>query len=207
MRGYIERAHLRQGRSLIGTDEVGRGCLAGPVVAACVALDYDRFFKIKKPERDLIRDSKKLSATQRQAALPLIHQFAHHVCIGIAAVSEIEQLGIAPATFLAMRRALAQSQSTYDLLLVDGNQKVAGYQGAQEPIISGDNLVYAIAAASIIAKEHRDQHMREQADIYPNYGFDSHVGYGTKQHLTMIHQHGICPLHRKNFAPIRNAIL
>jgi ribonuclease HII len=156
--------------------------------------------------KDLVRDSKTLSTKQRQRVVPAIKEVAIEWAIGQASVGEIEKHNILQATFLAMRRALGLLTQKYDMLLVDGNQQVAGYQGEQMTIISGDDHCYAIAAASIIAKEHRDEYMRQQSKIYPQYGFDHHVGYGTKVHLNSIIEHGICPLHRKTFAPVAKAL-
>lgn len=205
-KGKIEKELLESGYSIVGVDEVGRGCIAGPVFAACVALDYDLLNQLSNKEKSLIRDSKKLSSTQRARILPIIHQISQEAYIAMANVREIETLGIAPATFKAMRRSLKLCQHNYTMLLVDGNQPLANYHGEQRQVIGGDQLCYAIAAASILAKEARDQFMQSQAERYPEYGFESHVGYGTKAHIENIHKLGICPLHRRNFAPIKNMV-
>jgi len=202
MRGEIEAKAKASGLTILGVDEVGRGCLAGPVFAACVAIDYEALAELSDAERNLLRDSKKLSAKQRQAVQLLIARVAKECFIGSATEREIETKGIVGATFLAMHRSIAQCKQSYGLLLVDGNQKLPDYNGDQQTVVGGDNECYAIAAASIIAKEARDLYMREQAEAFPVYGFDKHVGYGTKQHLEMIALHGICHLHRRNFAPI-----
>lgn len=201
-RGALEKKLLAEGRLLVGIDEVGRGCIAGPVYTACVSLDYHRLFKLRASERALIRDSKKLSTKQRQDILGVIHTIAIEAHVGISSAREVERYGIVEAIFLAMRRALNQCRTPHDLLLVDGNQEVTGHSGEQLTIVEGDYYCYAIAAASIIAKEARDDFMREQALVYPNFGFENHVGYSTREHLEKIEAHGICPLHRKNFAPI-----
>lgn len=206
LRGQIEKDLLSAGRTLAGIDEVGRGCIAGPIVAACVILDYDRVAALPTADRDLLRDSKTLSASQRQYMVPVIHSISvdcHYAC---ASVEEIERLGIVQANFLAMRRAIGQCRKLFDILLVDGKQKIGGYQGEQLPIVKGDNLCFAIAAAATIAKEARDNYMRQESSRYPAYGFDAHVGYGTSHHIKMIDQHGICELHRRNFDPIRSMI-
>ncbi len=205
-RGKIEKEYLVQGLKLAGVDEVGRGCLAGPVHAAFAILDYDRVFKLKPKIRQLIRDSKLLSREQRAAIVPTIQEVALDWQVAHATVEEIEELNIVNASFLAMRRALAGSKFPVDVLLIDGKMKLKGYDGAQRAIIGGDNLCFAIAAAAILAKETRDAHMRSMADIYPHYGFEAHVGYSTERHLANIARHGICPLHRKTFLPIRNIL-
>ncbi len=200
LQGDIEKKFLSQGKQLIGVDEVGRGCIAGPVFAACTSLDYAALDALSPADRALIRDSKTLSHEQRSRVIPAIQDIAVEAGIGMADVSEVETLGIVQATFLAMKRALALCFQRYDILLIDGRAKITGYQGTQEAIIKGDSLCYAIAAASIIAKEARDDYMRHIASKFPLYGFDKHVGYGTNHHREMIRAHGLCPLHRRNFS-------
>lgn len=203
LRGRMEKELLAQGVRCAGVDEVGRGCLAGPVTAACVVLDVAKVAKLPYAERLLLKDSKQLTTVQRKYMLPRIREVSVACEIGFASVEEIERIGILQATFLAMRRAMNVCRESFDLLLVDGKLKVAGWDGEQRPLVKGDNLCWSIAAASILAKEARDDYMREQAKAYPGYGFDEHVGYGTKQHLARIKKQGICPLHRRNFDPIR----
>lgn len=202
----LEIGWSQQGWRVGGVDEVGRGCLAGPVYAACVVLDHDRLATLPKADLGLIRDSKTLSAAQRARILPRLHAVADEICIGIATVEEIDSLNILQATFVAMRRALAALRHPLDLLVIDGKQRLPGYQGQQEAIIDGDALCMAVAAASIVAKEARDAYMRAQDLLYPVYGFAEHVGYGTASHRLSIAQHGICPLHRRSFAPIRESL-
>lgn len=191
--------------TIAGIDEVGRGCLAGPVFAACVVLDQSRLACLPVAERNLIRDSKKLTARQRTQVLPVIVQISHSYAFGAAVVDEIERLGIQAATFLAMRRALCLLPVP-DLLRVDGRFVVPKIEIAQQAVIGGDSLHAEIAAASIVAKVARDRWMTVQALRYPQYGFERHVGYGTHLHLQKIREHGICPLHRRNFAPIKDFI-
>ena len=204
-KGRIERHWLAQGLVPAGIDEVGRGCLAGPVVTACVVLDYEKLECLDEKTKAKIRDSKTLSAKQRDEILNLISDISLDSAIGVATAREVESVGILGATFLAMNRSVAGlTKKKPDILLVDGNQSIKGQPIKQQTVVKGDSICFAIAAASIIAKEHRDHYMRQQAEIHPEWGFDRHVGYGTAAHLTAINTHGICHLHRKNFAPIRD---
>jgi len=201
-KGQFELDLLQQGHSIVGIDEVGRGCLAGPVYAACVALDYSQLYKLEDKERGLIRDSKKLSHKQRQKIIPTIKEISLEIGIGRATAREIEKLGILKATFLAMTRSLNQLKHSYSFTILDGNAVIPDYKGKQKNIISGDQYCYSIAAASIIAKESRDAEMRLMADTYPHYGFEKNMGYGTKVHMEGLEEFGICTEHRRNFAPV-----
>lgn len=205
-RGRLERSYRSQGQILVGVDEVGRGCLAGPVYAASVILDFNLLAKRPKRERDLIRDSKTLSSAQRQRILGCLDMIVVDRAVALAEVTEIEEHGIVGATFLAMRRALQALSHPFDLVLVDGKARIPDLSWRQETIIGGDRLCFSIAAASIYAKEARDAFMRGQATEFPAYGFERHVGYGTKEHLDAIRSHGVCPLHRRNFSPISSAL-
>lgn len=201
-KGRLETSLMQQYPIIFGVDEVGRGCLAGPVFAACVYLDYQSLERLDESEKLLIRDSKTLSQKQRAFIGPVIEKIAKKWAVSSSSVREIEKYGIVPATFRAMRRAIRQCGSTADMLLLDGRHPLPRYSGAQKAIIAGDSLCYSIAAASILAKEARDQYMRDQAEKYPAYDFSANVGYGTARHLKGLATHGICPLHRRNFAPI-----
>ena len=154
-------------------------------------------------QRDLIRDSKTLTARQRTSAALLVARVAHYQVLGAASVVEIEQRGIQTATFLAMRRAVCLLPAV-DLLLVDGRFVIPSVAVTQRAIVGGDAAQAEIAAASIVAKVARDRWMAAQARRYPQYSFERHVGYGTRLHRQRISEHGICSLHRRNFAPIRN---
>ena len=207
MRGRIEAEIIGSGLwRIAGIDEVGRGCIAGPVYAGCAILDYQRLHSLKKSQKNLIRDSKTLSHKQRQAILPVIQDVAIDTGVGIGSVEEINQHGIVGAIALAMQRALASCSNDIDLLLVDGKHAIKGIDFPQRPIIGGDNLCFAIAAGAILAKEARDAYMHAQAAEFPQYGFDSHVGYGTRQHLESLRKYGPCTLHRSNFAPVTQQI-
>lgn len=193
---------------VVGVDEVGRGCVAGPVIAGAAVLDLGAIRRLPPAELCLIRDSKTLSTRQRRKIIPQLAQLTLGLATACASVEEIESLGIAPATFLAMRRALADcaARTAFDVVLIDGKQPISGYAGLQECLVKGESQSFAIAAASIIAKEARDDLMRAEADRYPEYGFDAHVGYATAAHLDSIRTHGPCPLHRRNFAPINRYV-
>lgn len=188
-----------------GIDEVGRGCLAGPVFAAAIVIDGDCLARLAEKQRRMIRDSKTLSPRQRATILPVITRIASNYSIGMSQVREIERLGIVKATFLAMRRAVALL-SPIDLLVVDGRTEIPGITIRQQAIIAGDRFLPVISAASIVAKVARDLHMAKQGQRYPQYGFAQHVGYGTAQHFARIAEHGICPLHRRNFSPIKELV-
>lgn len=206
-RGVIEADLANQGLKFAGVDEVGRGCIAGPVFAACVELDFERLMKLPKSELALIRDSKTLSASQRAQAVDHIKEISIKQHIGISTIEEIEEHNILQATFIAMLRAITGAGITPEhLILVDGRQTIGGYKGPQQTVIKGDQLCYCIAAASILAKEARDAYMKVQAKLYPEYDFDQHVGYATSKHLSNVAKYGPCKIHRKLFEPIKSII-
>lgn len=183
---------------LAGVDEAGRGPLAGPVVACAVILD---------PQHPIcgLKDSKKLSHTQRTPLHSAIIQHSLAYAIGTASVEEIDQINILQATLLAMQRAVTALALAPTEVWIDGNAKPKlPYQ--TKTIVKGDQLIPAISAASIVAKVHRDHMMLELDQLYPQYGFAKHKAYGTKQHLAAIIKHGPCPAHRKTFAPIKHML-
>jgi ribonuclease HII len=202
-KGLLEQELQAELLRIVGVDEVGRGCLAGPVYAACVALDYTALQRLDSTSKSLIRDSKTLSATQRQKIIPTLHGICKEWTVGAATVREIEEWGIVPATFRAMARAYHELKLGCDVILIDGKQKNPYLELRQEAVIGGDGLCFAIAAASILAKEARDDFMRQAAVNFPDYDFSENVGYGTKSHLNALEERGITPLHRRNFAPIQ----
>ncbi len=201
-KGLLEQQLISQGLIIVGCDEVGRGCLAGPVYAAAVVIDYGCLWALEEKDRKLIRDSKTLSTRQRKAILPVLNNVMTHHSIASSNVNEIEEMGIVKATFLAMHRAYLALEITADKLLIDGNQTNPFISIDQISIIGGDSSCFAIAAASILAKEARDDYMRELSASFPEYQFQDNVGYGTKSHLTALYKYGITPFHRRNFAPI-----
>ena len=184
---------------IVGVDEAGRGPLAGPVVAAAVKLAKGIFISG-------IADSKTLSPAKRTAIRQRI--LGHPgIEVGIAVVSssEIDRLNIREATHRAMRNAVLQIQSGVDLIFVDG-LPVSGFHYPSRNIIKGDGKVACIAAASIVAKVHRDNLMIELEKTYPGYGFSRHKGYGTKEHIQALNRLGPCPIHRRSFAPVAAAM-
>ncbi len=192
---YFEQRLWANGiRCIAGVDEAGRGPLAGPVVAAAVVF---------RPHQALlpgINDSKKLSAKQREKAFSSIYENAWAVAIGMATESEIDQLNIRCATFLAMERAVAALSVKVEHCLVDGHELPLSIMHG-EAIIKGDQRSMSIAAASIVAKVTRDRLMIEYDGQYPQYGFAQHKGYPTAAHLQALRLHGLCPIHRRSFHP------
>lgn len=187
-----EESLRSEGSTLIaGIDEVGRGALAGPVVAAAVML----------PEEPIIlgvRDSKKLSSEGREKIFTTIKSIAISIGVGIVNVRVIDKINILQATYLAMRQAVSRLSPAPDYLLVDGFG-VPEIEVPQLPLIKGDSRSISIAAASIIAKVIRDKIMIEEGVLRPHYGFPKHKGYGTKEHYRAIAKHGPCPIHRRSF--------
>ncbi|MCU1290664.1 MAG: ribonuclease [Acidobacteria bacterium] len=179
-------------RFVAGVDEVGRGCLAGAVVAAAVILD------LSKPLPEGLNDSKKLSEKKRKQIDLEIRENALAFAIGQVEAEEIDRINILQATKKAMRIAIENLQPKADFLLIDAVQ-LKELSLPQKAIIKGDAISASIAAASIIAKTYRDDLMNKLAEIYPQYGFAKHVGYGTKAHFEAIRSHGACELHRKSF--------
>ena len=184
--------------AIAGVDEVGRGALAGPVVAAAVVLDG-------KGDYREIQDSKRLTAPLRERLAGRLHGEALGVGIAAVSESEIDRINILQATRKAMLQAVGILASAPDVVLVDGSW-LPGLSIHCIGIIHGDALSYSIAAASIVAKVHRDVFMKSLATRYPQYGFGQNKGYGTKQHLQAIAQYGPCPFHRRTFGGVREVL-
>jgi ribonuclease HII len=189
----FDAAMLPEFPVLCGVDEVGRGPLAGNVVAACVILDFGA-----KPIVGL-NDSKKLSEAVREELYAEIRARALAYGVGECTPLEIDRHNILRASLLAMRRALEAMGVPPGLLLVDGNQRIPDVPWAQKTLVKGDGRSASIAAASILAKVTRDRQMRELHAAYPEYGFDAHKGYATQIHRDAIKLHGLTPLHRRTF--------
>ena len=189
---------------IAGIDEVGRGPLAGPVVACAVVIKL----KVKSEKLKVfggIRDSKQLSERQREKFYEILTNDSHvHYGIGIVSEKIIDKINILQATFLAMKKAVENLKVKPDFLLIDGKWTLEDYPISQTAIIKGDKKVFSIAAASIIAKVTRDRMLVKLRQKYPQYGFEKHKGYGTKLHLEMLKKYGPCKIHRKSFKPVKN---
>ena len=176
---------------LCGVDEAGRGPLAGPVCAAAVILPQNC-------EIPGLNDSKKLTEKKREALFDVICAAAVSYGIAFATVEEIEEYNILGATFMAMNRAIAMLDPVPELALIDGNRNT-GIQIPSRCVIGGDGKCADIAAASVLAKVTRDRYMLQMAELYPQYGFEKHKGYGTKAHYEAIRAYGPSPIHRPSF--------
>jgi ribonuclease HII len=208
-RAFEEQGYARGFKCVAGADEVGRGPLAGPVVAAAVILPRG----FSHPE---IKDSKLLTPKQREKLAPLIRDKAESWGLGVVEVEEIDRINILKASLLAMVKALDCLKAKPDCLLIDGNQYIprelilnskyfAKRSLYQKTIIKGDLLCLSIAAASIIAKVARDEMMVELDKQYPEYGFAAHKGYTCPAHLEALRRHGPSPIHRRSFQPVRDS--
>jgi ribonuclease HII len=189
---------LPRGEALVaGVDEVGRGPLAGPVVACAVVFDFPPFLPG-------LNDSKKVPVKLREKICDAVKGSALSWAVGIAAVEEIDRLNILAASLLAMKRALEGLAVKPGLVLVDGNKAVPGISLPQKTVVKGDARVFSIAAASVVAKVFRDDLMDRLDGEFPGYGFSSHKGYGTAAHLAALRSLGPSPAHRQSFAPVRS---
>ncbi|MBD2413199.1 ribonuclease HII [Nostoc calcicola FACHB-389] len=187
-----------------GVDEVGRGALFGPVVAAAAILPDDALPKLMAAK---IKDSKKLSSQRRTQLAEEICRLAVDWKIGFASTAEIDEINILQATLLAMKRAVLKLKVQPALCLVDGNQSIKDLLVPQQTIVKGDERSLAIAAASIVAKVWRDDLIMRLALKYPVYNLECNKGYGSQQHLLALQQYGPSPLHRKSFRPCKIKIL
>ncbi|WP_418593211.1 ribonuclease HII [Ponticoccus sp. (in: a-proteobacteria)] len=195
----LEEALWAQGATRVaGVDEVGRGPLAGPVVAAAVVLNRESI-----PEG--LNDSKKLTARRRAFLAPLLRQSAE-VSVGVASVEEIDRLNILQASLLAMRRAVEGLPHAPDHLLIDGNRVPPDLSCPATTVVGGDARSPSIAAASIVAKIWRDDVMREAATQWPGYGWETNAGYPTKCHKSALRDLGVTPFHRRSFRPVRDIL-
>lgn len=191
-----ESSYWQQGIAVIaGLDEVGMGAWAGPVVAATVVF-------AAPCEIPGLRDSKLLTAAQREAVIEHIEKKAQAWAVGEASVVEIDRFNIRAASHLAMRRAIEKLNILPQLLLIDGRPAQPHRTIPAVSLVRGDSLSCSIAAASVLAKVHRDQLMRTLGEEYPQYAFAAHKGYGSAQHQEALARHGVCPVHRRSYAPI-----
>jgi ribonuclease HII len=187
---------IPSGSAIAGVDEVGRGCLFGPVFAAAVVLDAVAAEELQAAG---LTDSKKLTPRRRAALVPRIEERSLAWALGQASAREIDGVGIRGATELAMLRALHRLPARPELVLVDGNLPLRLWTGPQRTVVRGDSRSAAIAAASVIAKEARDALIRRLAARWPGYGLEKHVGYGTAQHREALLASGPTALHRRSF--------
>jgi len=187
---------------ICGIDEVGRGPLAGPVVAAAVVIRRD---VMPADILDQINDSKKLTAKKRDYLFSKIHEFAD-VSIAECSVAEIDKINILQASLRAMAQAYSGLKIRPAVALVDGNQKPK-LSCKIETIVKGDSRSLSIAAASIVAKHYRDELMVRIANDFPHYGWESNAGYGTARHLAALELHGVTPHHRRSFEPVAQRLL
>lgn len=194
---YEKEAWSRGFQAVAGVDEVGRGPLAGPVVACAVILPED--FPVLG-----IKDSKKLSHEQRAGLAGEIEEHAVSISYGIRTADDIDQVNILQATKQAMLEALRDLDPSPDFILVDAEH--LDTPTPQKSLIKGDDNSYSIACASILAKEKRDDLMKDYAQDYPEYGFDQHAGYGTKAHLQALEEYGPTLIHRRSFAPVKRLL-
>lgn len=186
------KSHYYEGLIEAGCDEAGRGCLAGSVYAAAVILPSDY-------QNELLNDSKKLTAKKRYALREEIERDAIAWAVGIVTPEEIDKINILNASFLAMHRALDQLQVRPEAVIVDGNRFNPYQDLPSTTIVKGDGKYLSIAAASILAKTYRDDYMLSLAEEYPQYDWQSNMGYPTKKHRQAILEHGITPYHRKSY--------
>lgn len=196
---HFESLALNDGATRVaGIDEVGRGPLAGPVLAAAVILDPDQI-------PNGLRDSKKLTAKRRETLYETILASAE-VSWATCTVAEIDQINILQASLLAMKRALALLQPSADFALIDGNRIPAGLPCPAQAIVKGDDRSVSIAAASIVAKVTRDRMMDKLSAEFPGYGWENNAGYGTRQHIEALSALGVTPHHRVTFKPVHNIL-
>ncbi len=179
---------------ILGVDEVGRGCWAGPLVAGAVILHEPI---------DNLADSKVLSKVQRELLAKSIYKLAAAVSLGWVTSKEVDEYGLTRAVRLAMERAVAAIKTDYDQLVVDGNYNYLAENPKSHALIKADAVIPAVSAASIVAKVARDKYMTELAIAFPQYGFEKHVGYGTVAHLVALKINGVSMHHRHSYKPIK----
>ena len=194
----LEKSLIAQGKNYIcGVDEAGRGPLAGPVCAAAVILPEDCVI-------EGLNDSKKLSEKKREALYDIIIEKAISYSIAFGTLEEIEEYNILEATYIAMNRAIDGLDIKPDHALIDGNRVPKGIKVPCDTVVKGDSKSFSIAAASILAKVTRDRLLLQYDELYPEYNFKKHKGYGTKEHYEAINKYGVCKIHRLSF--LKNVI-
>lgn len=197
---HLEETLTERGfESICGVDEVGRGPLAGPVVAAAVILPHDVVI-------DGLDDSKKLTPARREAVFAQIARLALPCAIGIIDHETIDTINILQASLRAMRKAVMDLKVAPDVVLVDGNASIPNLSQPQFTVVGGDRRCRAISAASVVAKVTRDQIMSRYEALYPSFSFGTHKGYPTAQHMRELNEHGPCDIHRKTFKPVAKLV-
>lgn len=210
----LERQEGFPAAFVFGLDEVGRGCIAGPVVACAFAVTSENFFDRLKIAgvRDAVRDSKACTEIQREKFWDIFHEARElgevEFAIKSLAASVVDSINILQASLRAMEEAFISIKCITETsrVLVDGNRMPLGLRSRGRPIVKGDAICFSIAASSILAKVFRDRWMKELAQQYPGYGFEVHKGYPTAQHMRALEQLGITPEHRRTFGPVRRLI-
>ena len=192
LKEYEKKLYDKGIKYIAGIDEAGRGPLAGPVVVGCVIMPQDSFI-------EYVNDSKKVSETKREMLYEKITNEAIAWSTGIVMQDEIDEINILNATKKALTMAIDNLKVKPEVILVDALEKIDTHQIPYISVIKGDAKIYSISAASIVAKVTRDRIMREWDEIYPQYGFVSHKGYGTAKHIAAIKEYGLCPIHRRSF--------
>jgi ribonuclease HII len=190
--------------NIAGVDEVGRGPLAGPVVAAAIIFSKNK--SLSKLLEIGIRDSKLLSSKKREYLYELILEKCYDWSTGIVSEETIDEINILEASMLAMKKAVEKLKTKPDFLLIDGNHTIKNYPASQIAIPKADQFVFSVSAASIIAKVTRDRILIDLDEKYPNYGFAQHKGYGTKLHMEILEKVGPCKIHRKSFSPVKKLL-
>ncbi|MBD3238393.1 MAG: ribonuclease HII [Candidatus Moranbacteria bacterium] len=191
---------LRRYPIVAGVDEAGRGPLAGPVVAGCVLLTLNQYAFFQQLQA---KDSKKLSESRREQLFEDLEQ-SFDCTVGLASVETIDRINILQASFLAMKRAIGALKPKPDLLIIDGKFPIPNLSIKQYCLEKADDKIPLVSAASIMAKVTRDRLMRKLGEKYPDYGFERHKGYGTRQHLIALRRLGACPIHRKSFSRVKD---
>ena len=192
LKEYEKKLYDKGIKYIAGIDEAGRGPLAGPVVVGCVIMPQDSFI-------EYVNDSKKVSETKREMLYEKITNEAIAWSTGIVMQDEIDEINILNATKKALTMAIDNLKVKPEVILVDALEKIDTHQIPYISVIKGDAKIYSISAASIVAKVTRDRIMRQWDEVYPQYGFAKHKGYGTAAHIAAIKENGICPLHRLSF--------
>jgi len=190
---------------MVGLDEVGRGCWAGPLVAGAVILDPN--FTVSKLQSWKLGDSKQLTKHQREVADYEIRKRARSIGLGWVTAGEVDSMGLTAAVKTAMQRALDQINIAYQEIIIDGSFNFFPENKLVKAIIKADQTIPTVSAASIIAKVARDAYMLDISQKYPRYQFHKHVGYGTQLHAKMLKQYGPCDLHRKSYKPIKKFLV